>query len=85
MTPICSHTLGARSIVLSADSVVDIEICKNRHSDDNDKKVYFDGNSSFVLDEGDIIRIKKSSLATKIIKLNKMSFVEVLHRKMNLR
>lgn len=85
VTPICSHTLGARSIVLSADSTVDIEICKNRHSDDNDKKVYFDGNSSFVLDEGDIIRIKKSNLVTKILKLNKMSFVEVLHRKMNLR
>lgn len=83
ITPICSHTLGSRSIVLSAESKIKIEICSNRHLDDNDTKVYFDGNSSFMLKEGDIIQINKSCLDTKIMKLNKMSFVEVLHKKMN--
>lgn len=83
ITPICSHTLSHRSIVLSADSKVKIEICSNRHSDDNDTKVYFDGNSSFVLKAGDIIEIKKSIRNTKIMKLNRMSFVEILHKKMN--
>lgn len=83
ITPICSHTLGSRSIVLSADSSVKIEICSNRNSDDDDTKVYFDGNSSFLLKEGDIIEINKSKLNTKIMKLNRMSFVEVLHKKMN--
>lgn len=83
ITPICSHTLGSRSIVLSADSVVELRICSNRHLDDNDTKVYFDGNSSFMLIEGDVIKIYKSILDTKIMKLNRMSFVEVLHKKMN--
>lgn len=83
ITPICSHTLGARSIVLSADSKVTIEVCNNRHSDDNSAMVYFDGNNTFTLNEGDIIEINKSSLNTKIMKLNNMSFVEVLHKKMN--
>lgn len=83
ITPICSHTLSQRSIVLSADSTVKIEICSNRHSDDNDTKVYFDGNSSFVLKAGDIIEIRKSIRNTKIMKLNRMSFVEILHKKMN--
>lgn len=83
ITPICSHTLSSRSIVLSADSDIKIEICSNRHTDDNDTRVYFDGNSSFMLKEGDVIKIHKSSLVTKIMKLNRMSFVEVLHKKMN--
>lgn len=83
ITPICSHTLGARSIVLSADSDIKIKICSNRHIDDNDTKVYFDGNSSYMLKEGDVIKISKSNLVTKIMKLNRMSFVEVLHKKMN--
>lgn len=83
ITPICSHTLCSRSIVLSADSVVELRICSNRHLDDNDTKVYFDGNSSFMLMEGDVIKIYKSILDTKIMKLNRMSFVEVLHKKMN--
>lgn len=83
ITPICSHTLGSRSIVLSADSRIKIEICPNRHFDDNDTKVYFDGNSSYMLQAGDIINIRKSGLDTKIMKLNRMSFVEVLHKKMN--
>lgn len=83
ITPICSHTLSSRSIVLSADSDIKIEICSNRHTDDNDTRVYFDGNSSYMLEEGDVIKINKSSLVTKIMKLNRMSFVEVLHKKMN--
>lgn len=83
ITPICPHTLWSGSIVLSADSKVTIEICKNRHIDDNMATVHFDGNNTFVLDEGDIIEIDKSSLTTKIMKLNTMSFVEVLHKKMN--
>lgn len=83
ITPICSHTLGSRSIVLSADSEIKLVICPNRHLDEKDTKVYFDGNSSFVLKSGDTIEISKSRLNTKILKLNRMSFVEVLHKKMN--
>lgn len=83
ITPICSHTLSARSIVLSAESKITIEVCNNRHSDDNSAMVYFDGNNTFTLNESDIIEINKSNLDTKIMKLNNMSFVEVLHKKMN--
>ncbi len=83
VTPICSHTIGSRSIVLSADSEIKIEVCANRHLNDGFAKLYFDGNSSFVLNEGDIVEVTKSHLNTKIMKFNKMSFVEVLHKKMN--
>ncbi|MBQ3666431.1 MAG: NAD(+)/NADH kinase [Lachnospiraceae bacterium] len=82
ITPICSHTLGARSIVLSANSKIDIEICDDRHIEDNGTGVYFDG-QLYPLLPGDFIKIEKSEQQTKIMKLNRMSFVEVLHNKMN--
>lgn len=81
ITPICSHSLGSRSIVFSADSVIQIEICEDRHLEENETKVYFDGNASFALQTGDKIEISKSVLDTKILKLNRMSFIEVLHKK----
>ena len=82
ITPICSHTLGARSIVLSANSSISIEICEDRHIEDNGTGVYFDG-QLYPLLPGDIIKIEKSDRDTKIMKLNRMSFVEVLHNKMD--
>ncbi len=83
ITPICCHTLGSRSIVLSADSNITIEICEDRHRDECSTAVYFDGDTSFELAEGDFIKIKKSDSHTKIMKLNRRSFVEILHSKMN--
>ena len=82
ITPICSHSLGSRSIVFSTDSVIQIEICEDRHLEENETKVYFDGNASFALQTGDRIEITKSVLDTKIIKLNRLSFIEVLHKKL---
>lgn len=81
ITPICAHALGARSIVLSADSVIRIEICEDRHMEELESMAYFDGNVSIALQAGDIIEIRKSELDTKILKLNHMSFVEILHKK----
>lgn len=81
ITPICPHSLTSRSIVLSADSMIQIEICEDRHLAECETKIYFDGNASFALQVGDIIEINKSELDTKILKLNRMSFVEVLHKK----
>lgn len=81
ITPICSHSLGSRSIVFSADSVIQIEICEDRHLEESETKVYFDGNASFALQAGDRIEVSKSVLNTKILNLNGMNFIEVLHKK----
>ena len=82
VTPICTHTLGARSIVLSAASDILLEICAKEYYESNSSGVYFDGNVSFALRAGDQIKIRRSALQTKIMKLNSMSFVQVLHKKM---
>ena len=42
MTPICSHTLGARSIILSADDVIEIEIPKRKDGRRQEVEANFD-------------------------------------------
>lgn len=84
LTPICPHTLNTRSIVLSPDSKIEIEICEDRHADnDSDGKMaYFDGNTSLSLRTGDRLCVRKSNQDTKIIKLRNRSFVKILQKKM---
>jgi len=82
ITPICSHTLSNRSVVLSADSVVEVKVKEGRHEDDSNTTVYFDGGGIYSLRKGDVLRVSLSEKSTKFLKLNKMSFIEILHKKM---
>lgn len=85
LTPVCAHTLNTRSIVLSAESDIEIEICQDRHNINDEKIVSFDGNFNVKLYAGDMIKISKSELDTKIVKLSNKSFVEILQRKMSVK
>ncbi len=83
ITPICPHTLNARSIVLSAEDRIIIEINAVREGEELEVEANFDGNHKFTLKTGDRIEIKQSEKKTDIIKLSNVSFLEVLHKKMN--
>ncbi len=82
-TPICAHTLNSRSIAFSADAEIDI-IVKGRASERvlQQKIVTFDGASEIVLENEDIIRVRKSEKVAKILRMNDLSFVEHLGKKM---
>lgn len=82
LSPICAHGIGSRSIVLSADSTVEIEICKKRHLSDEDSVVYFDGTNACTLHENDRIVVNKALANTRMIRLNALSFVERLNKKL---
>lgn len=83
ITPICPHTLNTRSIVLSADDKVIIEIGKKRKTGSEEEAVaVFDGSQSIRLTSGDRIEISRSSKITKILKISKISFLENLRKKM---
>jgi NAD+ kinase len=43
---------------------------------------YFDGAAAMPMVTGDRIRIEKSTKATRIIKINNISFLETLRKKM---
>ena len=82
MTPICPHTLNSRSIVLSPEDEIGICVGENRDGFRQIVEVSFDGRHRVELSTGDQINIRRSDKTTRIIKLSKVSFLEVLHKKM---
>jgi len=82
ITPICSHELGLRSIVLSADDCIETEIGPGRKTDTEEASVTFDGRNIITLKTGDRIHIGKAEKYTNLVNLNDMSFLETLRRKM---
>ena len=83
ITPICPHTLNTRSIVLGADDRITIEIEAGREGEVLEVDANFDGSHKVTLRTGDKIEIRQSEKKTNIIKLSNVSFLEVLHKKMN--
>ncbi len=82
MTPIAPHTMNTRSIVFPAEDVITVEIGKGRHHDCEKGVASFDGDTVVPMVTGDKIVIQRASVKTKIVKLNHLSFVEVLRQKM---
>ncbi|MCI9073782.1 MAG: NAD(+) kinase [Lachnospiraceae bacterium] len=82
MTPICPHTLSSRSIILSPEDVIEIEIPQGREGRQQQVTANFDGAHELSMSTGDRIRIVESEKTTEILSVNKVSFLEVLHRKM---
>lgn len=83
MTPICPHQLNTRSIILSAQDTVTIEITSSHRGGNVEAYASFDGECKAKLHEGDKIVIGKADKTTNLIKLSKRSFLETVHRKMS--
>lgn len=82
MTPICAHTLNNRSIVLSGNDRITLEFCPDRGRGCRERLVSFDGDNSVCAAVGDTVEIRRSEQFTRIVRLNKISFLEVLRDKM---
>ena len=83
ITPICPHTINSRSMVLPDNMKVEVVIREGRDGEDQNVVAYFDGSGKIDMKTGDRICITKSEKHTSIIKLNKVSFLEVLGKKFN--
>ena len=81
LTPICPHSTRASSYVLSPDHTITIEA-----ADANRKFVYLsvDGGKAFSLKNGDKVRVRQSRFVTKLVRLSKKSFCEILDSKMGM-
>lgn len=72
LTPICSHTMNARSIVLASEDKIRIQM------GGSGQIAFFDGDTSMELEAGDSICVECSELETVMVKLGNVSFMQNL-------
>ncbi len=79
ISPICSHSVLAKSIVLSATGVVTVSPAQG-----NKKQVYLscDGGKAFSLRPGDQVRITRSRYETELLRLTGKNIYQILRKKM---
>lgn len=82
ITPICSHGLNGRSIVLSSKDTIEVEVCESRYGGRESALVSFDGAETIELSSGERVVIRKADEVTKLVKLSKQSFMNIMSNKM---
>lgn len=81
LTPIASHSLINRSIVVDDTKEIKLKIVNSRNNNNN-TLLSIDGNDHLALEIDDEIIIKKSERDAKILSVNNESFVENIAKKM---
>lgn len=78
ITPICPHTLHARSIVIAEDEAVKIVV----EADHEDVMLTVDGQDGLKLASGDEVIIRRSNSVTNLIKLEDYNFYHILRTRL---
>lgn len=78
ITPICAHELVSRCIVASDRRVITVGLSANAR---RNAFLSVDGGKAVRLNMGDVATIKKSNLATKLVRLKQRSFYDVVNTK----
>ncbi len=81
LTPICPHAANARTIVLSVNDRVTVEIGQGRFDSEQIVEVSLDGARRQIMKSGERIDISAADKVTKVIKLSSESFVNILRKK----
>jgi NAD+ kinase len=79
ITPICAHDMMSRCIVASDKRTITLELTRNAR---RNAFLSVDGGKALKLNMGDIATIKKSHRETKLIRLKKRSFYDVVNSKL---
>lgn len=82
ITPINAHDLNSKSIVVDAEDEVTIELRSRQPEKQERADVNLDGEFALELAPGDAITIRAAEQTAKIIKLSKISFLEILRKRM---
>ncbi|MBO5660661.1 MAG: NAD(+)/NADH kinase [Bacteroidaceae bacterium] len=78
LTPICAHDMMSRCIVASDKRVITIELTRNMR---RNAFLSVDGGKALKLNMGDVTTVRKSDKETKLIRLKKRSFYDVINAK----
>ncbi len=81
LTPICPHTLNTRSIILSAEDVVQIELLPTYSQKQVEAGYFIDGATEGIMRPEDVVVVSGTDRVTRIIKLSNDGFLEVLQHK----
>ncbi len=81
ITPICPHSLQARSIVVSGNDRVMVEIGRRRKTQKEEAMVTFDGRIAQELETSDRIEVCKAQETTQLIRLKGKRFYQVFQNK----
>lgn len=78
VTPICAHTVQARAFVTSKDREITVRIGKTGR-----KNAFLstDGGRAIRLNLGDIVRVKRARYETRLVRLKRTSFFEIINNK----
>ncbi len=78
LTPICPHTLDAKSLVIGEDEEVKISMVANHE----DAVLTIDGQSMYNLLSDDIVLVKRAPFRAKFVKFSGRSYYETLRSKL---
>jgi len=77
LTPICSHTLTNRPIVLPADQRIEVTL-----QSDQDVMLTLDGQVGFALKEADVVAVYQATARTRLLRFPQKHFFSVLRTKL---
>jgi len=83
MTPICPHSLTARSIVLNGKDEIKISFNHPRNNHVDDLLITIDGQEVLRVEKSDTIIVKKADYAVKLMRLINNDFFNILKRKLS--
>jgi NAD+ kinase len=78
LTPICSHTLHVRPLVISEEEEIKVEMIANQE----DVVLTIDGQTIYSLLPKDTVLVKRSPFRAQFIRLNNRSYYETLRTKL---
>lgn len=82
ITPICPHSLSARSVVVSAQAKIKVEVGRRRKTQEEEALVTYDGDTVWDLKSGDVVEIARSSRMIPVVSVRQKSFCDILRNKM---
>jgi NAD+ kinase len=77
LTPICSHTLTNRPIVLPADQRIEVTL-----QSDQDVMLTLDGQVGFALKEADVVAVHQAAARIRLLRFPQKHFFSVLRTKL---
>ena len=83
ITPICPHSLNKRSLVVSSDSKLRIEVGKTKENYQDEAAIRGDGQMLWTVSTGDVVWIEKAKETFDMVRLGDVSFFDKMRSKLN--